>query len=507
MMDYFLTLLILSPLLGMLILLFVPHSKHKALKAIGLVATLLPLALCLILVAQYDFEMAGLQFVEEVNWVSFDTEQMTQAFYAINYELGVDGLSVVLLLLTTIVSSIAAIASFHIHERLKEYFLLFLTLQIGMMGVFASTNFFLFFVFFELTLIPMFFLISMWGYTYSERAAWHFLIYNGLGSAVMFIAILVLFFNTGTFNFEQMAFVMSLPATEAPWLTETLRMGLFLSLLFAFGIKLPIFPLHRWMLKVHVEAHPAIVMIHAGILLKLGAYGLIRINMTVFPDMTVQLAQFLAILGVINILYGAVLAFVQKDLKLVLAYSSVSHMGIILLGIAALNVSGLQGAIFQAVSHGFISALLFFMILVVYERTKTTKIDELGGLAKSMPIASGVFLAAGMANLGLPGMSGFISEFLAFLGLFQTYPVWAAIGVLGIILTAAYLLRAIMNATFGETPEQWMQLKDLRGFEYIPVVALLFFIILIGVYPSILADPLHDSVDTIVQSLMTRIGG
>lgn len=501
--NHLLSLIAFSPLIGILVLLFIPRQNAGAIKTTGVLVTLIPLILSLILFIQFDDEKKEYQFVEEYSWIQFQIPFVENQLMEINYELGVDGLAVALILLTTIVATLAAVASMHIKKRWKEYFILFFILETGMLGVFMSLNLFLFFIFFELTIIPTFFLIGIWGYQERERAAVSFLIYNGIGSAVMLIAFVALLMTTGTTNIPAITHFMAHPA----YITDSFKLGVFLALLFAFGVKLPIFPLHSWMLKVHVQAPPSIVMIHSGVLLKLGAYGLIRLGMGLFPEQVHGLSFFLAILGVVNILYGATLAFVQRDLKMVLAYSSVSHMGIILLGIAAMNISGLQGAVFQAVSHGLISALLFFLIGVIYERTNTSMIDELGGLAKSMPFVSGILLAGAMANLGLPGMSGFISEFLAFMGLFNTYPQVAAVGVLGIILTAAYLLRAVMGTTFGPAKEEWADLTDARGFEVIPVVILLGLIILIGVYPSILNQTINVSVENLVYSLLARIGG
>lgn len=497
---YLLTLLVFSPLLGIIALLFVQREQANVLKTIGIVATLFPFVLSLVLFITFDFGEQGFQFVHQMPWIEFVIAE--DLALDIHYELGADGLSVALILLTTIVTTLAALASLYIKQRLKEYFILFLILEIGMLGVFTAKNLLLFFIFFELTVIPLFFLIAIAGYIHREKAAISFLIYNGIGSAVMLIAFAVMFMYTGTVHIDALAEAFAHP----DWSTA-FKTGLFLALLFAFGVKLPIFPLHSWMLKVHVQAHPAVVMIHSGILLKLGAYGLIRLGLGIFPEQVAQLSFLIAILGVLNILYGAVLAFVQEDLKMVMAYSSVSHMGIVLLGIAALNDSGLQGAIFQTISHGLISALLFFIIGMIYERTQTSMIADLGGLAKSMPITSGVFLAAALANLGLPGMSGFISEFMSFLGLFGAYPWVAAVGVLGIILTAVYLLRAILNTTFGPAKEKWSELIDAKGFEVLPLAVLLGLIILIGVYPSILGDTIHGSVDYIVQSLTARTGG
>lgn len=494
-----LSLIAFSPLIGIIILLFINKQKAGVIKGIGIAVTLIPLVLALVLFAGFDFDKQGYQYEESIKWIEFPIEVSDHQFMQINYELGVDGLAVSLIVLTAIIGTLAAIASIYIKKRWKEYFILFFLLQVGMFGVFMSKNLFLFFIFFELTVIPMYFLIGIWGYVKRESAANNFLIYNGIGSAVMLIAFVALFMNTGTVDILALQMHVANPV----FLSEGFKLGVFIALLFAFGVKLPIFPLHSWMLKVHVEAPPAIVMIHSGILLKLGAYGLFRLGLGIFPEQIQSFAYFLAILGVINILYGAVLAFVQKDLKMVLAYSSISHMGIVLLGLAALNYSGLQGAIFQVISHGLISALLFFLIAVIYERTQTSMIGELGGLAKSMPFVSGVFLAAAMANLGLPGMSGFISEFLAFLGLFEVYPIVAAVGTLGIILTAVYLLRAVLNTTFGPAKEEWSELTDARGFEVIPMIVLLGLIVLIGVYPSILSETVGFS----VQNLLSRIGG
>ena len=499
--SYFLSLLIFSPLVGIILLACLPAGQEKLLKLVGFFATLLPLVLSIMAFAAFDRSIAAIQFVESREWLNFSTAnlQMVGVDLTIGYELGLNGIGMVLILLTTVVATLAAIASIHIKKEWKGYFMLFLLLEIGMLGVFASQNLFLFFLFFELTLIPMYFLIGKWGYADREKAASSFLIYNGLGSAVLLLAIVAIFVNTRTVNYEEVAAIFQMVGPGA----ESFKWGVLVALLIAFGVKLPIFPLHSWMLRVHVEAPPAIVMIHSGILLKIGAYGLIQFGLGFFPEQIAQIAVLIAILGVINLLYGAYLALLQTDLKMVMAYSSISHMGIVLIGLAALNASGVQGAVFQAVSHGLISALLFFLIGVYYERTKTTTIDNLGGLARSMPIASGFFLVGAMANLGLPGMSGFISEFLAFLGLFQEMPIIAAVGTLGIILTAVYMLRAVLNVTFGPTKDKWMELEDIKPIEMVPVIVLVGFIVLIGIFPSVLAEPLEIS----LQIILSRVGG
>lgn len=505
-----LSVLVFSPILAILVMAFIPHHQGGAIKKVGVLGTLLPLLLSLYLFATFHYGSSNLQFVEKYDWISIpiSLDQAGNPYgLEINYELGVDGISMPLLVLTAIIATLAAVASWQIKKRLKEFFILFHVLLIGMLGVFAADNLFLFFIFFEMTLVPMFFLVGIWGYGEREKAANKFLLYNGIGSGIMLIAFIVLYLLLQTMNMDQISNALTTAGHPiASAITPELRFGLFLALFIAFAIKLPVFPFHTWMLKVHVQAPPSIVMIHSGILLKMGAYGVLRMGIGFFPEQAYQFATWLAVLGIINILYGAVLAYVQKDLKMVLAYSSISHMGIVLLGFAAMNTIGFQGAMFQIVSHGFISALLFFLIGVIWDRTQTSMIDELGGLAKSMPFVSGILLAGGMASLGLPGMSGFISEFFAFLGLFGNLPVMAVVGALGIVLTAVYLLRVILRTTFGPTPDRFTRLADAQPMEVIPMVVLLGFIILIGVYPAILGNPLQQTLKTIVP-IVTGIGG
>nr|WP_295974303.1 NADH-quinone oxidoreductase subunit M [uncultured Bacillus sp.] len=502
--DHFLSVLVFSPLIGILLLLFVPKHKEHTLKFIGILGTLPALILAFITFSQYrkGFDLSKLQ--ESADWISFKNSVSYGDLFTINYELGIDGLSLVLVLLTAIVATLAAIASIHIKKEWKGYFMLFLILEIGMLGVFTAENLVLFFLFFEVTLIPTFFLIGKWGYFEKEKAAFSFLIYNGLGSAILLIVIIVLFARTGTSNIDTLRTLMAsdTPQFLAP-ISDSLKTGLFIALMIAFGVKLPILPLHSWMVRVHVQAPPSVVMIHSGILLKIGAYGIIKFGLGIFPEQFQQFAAIIALLGVINLLYGAFLAFIQDDLKKVLAYSSISHMGIVLIGLGALNESGIQGAIFQVVSHGLISALLFFLVSVLYERTHTTEIQNLGGMAKGMPVTAGFLLVAGMASLGLPGMSGFVSEFMSFVGLFKEMPVLASIGALGIILTAVYLLRAILNITFGEAHREWAGTTDVQALEYVPAVVLTALIILIGVVPNMLGEPLQ----TTIEILMQGIGG
>jgi NADH-quinone oxidoreductase subunit M len=536
-----LSFIIFSPLLGLLVLLFLPKHRSRWLKTTAIITTLIPLLLSLWLYADYNSTKGGKPYEELKTWVDASLNKeavgaVSSYSFKFQYHLGIDGLSLPLLLLTTIVVVMAALASVNVKKRWKLFYCWFLLLEVGMLGVFLARDVFLFFVFFEMTLIPMFFLIGIWGFMNREKAANKFLLYNGIGSAIMLIAF-VLLVSTAGFRADQVpdkqethlsysgsydviqqnltnpdSFVNTSPERmkaggDNPfYLSKSMRWSIFLLLLIAFGIKLPIFPFHTWMLKVHAEAPPSIVMIHSGILLKMGAYGLLRFGIFMFPGEAKDWAVVLAILGVVNILYGAVLALVQKEFKLVLAYSSISHMGIVLLGIASFNEIGLQGAMIQLVSHGLISALLFLIVGSLYERTGSTQLGDLGGLARSLPFISGILLTAGMASLGLPGLSGFVGEFLSLLGLFDSMRIITAVAVLGVILTAVYVLRSILGITFGPMSERYTALRDARLIEAVPMITLLAFILLIGIYPAVLTEPMKHGFDALLQQINEKAG-
>lgn len=536
-----LSFIIFSPLLGLLVLLFLPKHRSRWLKTTAIITTLIPLLLSLWLYADYNSTKGGKPYEELKTWVDASLNKeavgaVSSYSFKFQYHLGIDGLSLPLLLLTTIVVVMAALASVNVKKRWKLFYCWFLLLEVGMLGVFLARDVFLFFVFFEMTLIPMFFLIGIWGFMNREKAANKFLLYNGVGSAIMLIAF-VLLVSTAGFRADQVpdkqethlsysgsydviqqnltnpdSFVNTSPERmkaggDNPfYLSKSMRWSIFLLLLIAFGIKLPIFPFHTWMLKVHAEAPPSIVMIHSGILLKMGAYGLLRFGIFMFPGEAKDWAVVLAILGVVNILYGAVLALVQKEFKLVLAYSSISHMGIVLLGIASFNEIGLQGAMIQLVSHGLISALLFLIVGSLYERTGSTQLGDLGGLARSLPFISGILLTAGMASLGLPGLSGFVGEFLSLLGLFDSMRIITAVAVLGVILTAVYVLRSILGITFGPMSERYAALRDARLIEAVPMITLLAFILLIGIYPAVLTEPMKHGFDALLQQINEKAG-
>ncbi|MFH5187604.1 NuoM family protein [Paenibacillus sp. TAB 01] len=538
--SYILSLIAFSPLLGVLVLLFMPKHQGMWIKTVAIIATLIPLALSAWLYSAFNQQLEGMQFKEELGWITVPLNheaqglnQLTSFYLQFKYTMAVDGLSLPLVFLTALVATMAALASVYIKKRWKSYYIWFLLLETGMFGVFMAQDLFLFFIFFEITLIPMFFLIGIWGYMERERAANKFLIYNGIGSAIMLIAFFILVTTAGfgqvsndsgtsIFYSGDLSVISSHLFGEGSYVNQAdveggnpfflsiaMKWTLFVMLLVAFGIKLPIFPFHTWMLKVHTEAPPSVVMIHSGILLKMGAYGFIRFGVLLFPQQATQWATVLAVLGVINIIYGAVLALVQKDFKLVLAYSSISHMGIVLLGIAAFNTTGLEGAVFQLVSHGLISALMFLLVGAIYERTQTTMLDHLGGLAAKIPFISGILLVSGMASLGLPGLSGFVSEFLAFVGLFETKKVLTVIATLGVILTAVYVLRGVLSITYGPLKVQTETIKDARLIEAIPMIVLVAFIVVLGIYPAVLSAPLQQTVGSFDQFIHTvaKIGG
>ncbi|WP_433745328.1 complex I subunit 4 family protein [Falsibacillus pallidus] len=501
--SYFLPILVFSPLVMLLLLLIVPKTERKFIQWFGVIGTLPSL---FVAVYGYSEVLHGSHLSDwsiKHSWIQFgNISYLQEQLFSIDFEMGADGLSMLMVLLTAVIASMAAIASFKIQKEWKGYTLLFFLLEAGMLGVFTSQNMILFFLFFEVTLIATFFLIGKWGGIAREKASYAYLIYNGLGSAILLLVIVYLFVKTGTVNFEKLQFLLAGDGGEmASTISGAAKDWLLAAVLVAFGFKLPAFPLHRWMVKVHVEAPPSVVMLHSGVLLKMGAYGIIRFGLELFPDTFQKASIWILIAGVVNLLFGAFVAFVQTDLKKVLAYSSISHMGIVLLGLGAANEAGIQGAIFQTVSHGFISAFLFLLVGILVYRSNTTDIRKLGGLAKKMPKFSGFLLIAGLASLGLPGLSGFVSEFTAFLGVFEEWPIIGAVASLGVILTAVYVLKAIMDMSFGEMTPLKKIWFDLRKTEWVPTICLTVMIVVMGVYPSIVSTAIQESIKSILMGM------
>ena len=427
------------------------------------------------------------QFIDRFTWIPGETLQAS-------YFLGVDGLSVPMVALTGLLGFCAVLASWHITLRVREYFVWLLLLQTAVMGVFSSLDLLLFFFFWELELVPMFMLISIWGAGRKEYSAMKFLIFTILGSAFMLVAIVAVFLTPGVGTFDMTAL-----STQGTMLTSAGVLiplgGIFWLFFIGFAVKLPTWPFHTWLPDAHTDAPTAASVMLAGVLLKMGGYGLLRINVGMFPGQAVDYAWALVTLGVISVLYGAVVTLRQTDLKRLIAYSSVSHMGLVLLGIGSigvahgeLTVAGLNGAAMQLFTHGTITGLLFLGVGLVYDKTHTRYIPDLGGLADRMPVVAVSLLIAGLASLGLPGLSGFISEVLVFLGAFQAYAWPTALAVFGLVLAAGYILWMMERSFFGLRRERFADLTDASLVEAIPLALLIISIVGVGVYPAILTE-------------------
>jgi NADH-quinone oxidoreductase subunit M len=468
-----------------------PHSSSLAPpngpRGIAALVSGLVLVLALVLFANYNRGLGGFQFETNVPWITL---------IGANYHVGVDGISLPLVVLNALLTFLAVLVSWNLGLRTKEYFALVLVLETAVAGVFTSLDWFLFFLFWELELAPMFLLIGVWGGPNREYAAMKFLIYTVLGGAFMLVGILVLYFGSGLGTFDMIALSQFNYARD-------FQIAVFLALFLAFAIKIPIWPFHTWLPDAHVEAPTAISVLLAGVLLKMGGYGLIRLGWTL-PTALAMVAWALAILAIINILYGAMVALGQTDLKKIIANSSVSHMGFVVLGLSALTPIGLEGAVLQMFTHGTITGLLFMMVGLVYDRTHTRDVTAMGGLARQMPKIGVVFVVAGLASLGLPGLSGFVAEFLVFLGGFTRGGEWAwytVLGAFGIVLSAGYILWLLERVFYGPMAEQWRSLTDATRLEMAYVSTLVAVIVLIGVYPNLLLDIIANSVAPIVQRI------
>ena len=442
---------------------------------------------------------AQYQMVDRVaDWIPIESFQ-------VQYFLAVDGLSAPLVMLTGLLGMVAVFASWSIQERVREYFVWLLALQGAVVGVFTSLDFLLFFVFWELELIPMFFLISIWGSGRREYSAMKFLIFTILGSAFMLVGILVLYFATGSFDMTEMPALVRQAGTGLPALL------VFMLLFVAFAVKLPVWPLHTWLPDAHTDAPTAASVMLAGVLLKMGAYGMFRLG-GILPDVLRDVSWALAVLGVINILYGAAVVLRQTDMKRLIAFSSISHMGFVLLGLAsAVGVAGqvssigLTGASLQMFTHGAITGLLFLLVGYVYERAHTRHIPDLGGLAGRMPILGAALLVAGLASLGLPSTAGFVSEIHVFIG---TFPVWGwltALGAFGVVLTAGYILWMVQRVMLGPLNPRFAELRDATPLELVPIAALIIAIMAVGIFPGTITDVFATGVKPIVESLQTDL--
>lgn len=488
-----LTSIIFLPSAGAFLLVLAGRNP-KICRFIALSIVIMELILALALFVSFDRSATGFSFIERFTWV---------APFNIQYLLAVDGLSVSLVLLNAILGVTAVLISWTVAERVREYFILLLLLQTAVMGVFISMDLFLFFVFWELELIPMYFLIARWGSGRKEYSAMKVLLFTLIGSAFMFVSIIALYFSqpVGDRTFDMIALAQS----DLGGLVSSAGI-ISTGFLIAFAVKLPIFPFHTWLPDAHTDAPTAISVMLAGVLLKMGGYGLIRINSGIFPDQLSELAPFLAIAAVINVLYGAFIVMRQTDIKRLIAYSSVSHMGFVVLGLssfggAVTSTAAINGAALQLFSHGVITALLFVCAGLIYERTHTRYIPDMGGLITKMPFIGIPFIIAGLASLGLPSTSGFVAEILIFLGAYGAYPLATAVCAFGVVLAAGYMLWVIQRTLFGPSLERWKDLKDANAPGIWAMIVLLIPILLIGVYPRILLDVFENSILRIAMGL------
>ncbi len=493
-----LTMVTFFPLLGVLIILFLREEQKNLIRWVALLTSLVTFGISLNVLALFDPSKADLQLVINLPWIQV-------AKWNIAYHMGVDGLSILLVLLTTLLTPISILSTWTaIEERVKDFMVFFLLLEIGMVGVFLAQDLFLFYIFWEFTLVPMYFLIGVWGGPRRMYAAVKFFLYTMAGSILMLLAILWLGIQQGTFSVPELVAMNNIPAHLQFWL--------FLAFAAAFAIKVPMWPLHSWLPDAHVEAPTAGSVILAGVLLKMGTYGFLRFNLPLFPQAAVQLAPWMAALAVVGILYGAAVSYAQKDVKKLVAYSSVSHLGFVMLGLFALNNQGIQGGILQMVNHGLSTGALFLIVGMIYERRHTRDMDAFGGLWKVMPIYGALTLIVALSSMGLPGLNGFVGEFTILLGAWGAgnpggvlASNWfAGLAALGVILAAVYILFMFQKLFLGPVDkEENRALKDLNWREVLTLLPLIVLIFWIGLYPQPFFALMGASVDHLVTVLQS----
>jgi NADH-quinone oxidoreductase subunit M len=492
--EWILSLVTFLPILGVIALIFVPKERNVAMRWVALVTSLITFVFSLAMLALFDRTQPDLQLVVRLPWIRV-------AGWTIEYHMGVDGLSLLLVLLTTLLTPISILSTWTvIEDRVKEFMAFFLLLEVGMVGVFLAQDLFLFYVFWEFTLVPMYFLIGVWGGERRMYAAIKFFLYTMAGSILMLLAILWLGLRGGTFSVPDLIATGGIP--------QDIQFWLFLAFAAAFAIKVPMWPLHSWLPDAHVEAPTAGSVILAGVLLKMGTYGFLRFNIPLFPQAAIQLAPWMALLAVIGILYGAAVSYAQKDVKKLVAFSSVSHLGFVMLGLFALNAQGIQGGILQMVNHGLSTGALFLIVGMIYERRHTRAMDAFGGLWKVMPIYAALTLIVTLSSMGLPGLNGFVGEFTILLGSFGSDAIGSAwytgLAALGVILAAIYMLYMFQKLFLGPLDkEENKSLKDLSLREIVtlaPLVALIFWI---GLYPRPFFELMSPTVNQVVTALQT----
>jgi NADH-quinone oxidoreductase subunit M len=488
-----LSFVIFFPLLGAILLIFVPGEKKNLLRNLAFFAALVTFIVSLFLYFNFNSTTPDPQFVEQTAWLG----------YGINYHLGIDGISLFLIILTTFLFPIAVLSSWtYIQKRVKEYLIFMLLLETGILGVFASLNLFLFYVFWEAMLIPMYFLIGVWGGPRRIYATLKFVLMTMFGSLLMLVSIFVLYSfyyqATGVYSFNIFDYHRLI-------LNPQVQGWLFLGFALAFAIKVPMFPFHTWLPDAHVEAPTAGSVILAAVLLKMGTYGFLRFALPLFPDALERFLPLLAILSLIGIIYGGLMALIQKDIKSLVAYSSVSHMGLIMLAVFSLTMEGVQGAIYQMLNHGLSTGALFLIVGILYERSHTRLIKDFGGVSSQMPVFSAFFLVCMLSSVGLPGLNGFVGEVLCLFGIFTAHKVYAYLGVTTVIIAAAYLLWMYQRVMHGPvTNEKILTFKDMNKREMaclVPIVIMMFWM---GVYPQTFLRKMDVSVNHLLNRIHNR---
>jgi NADH-quinone oxidoreductase subunit M len=495
--SHLLTYLLFTPLAGAIILLFLNKEKENAIRWFGLIVSLAAFIISLVIYFNFDLSKSGFQFIHQFKWI----ENLN-----ISYKVGIDGMALLLLMLTTFLTPLTLISSWSsISKRVKEFTFFMLMLEAGMLGVFVSIDLFLFYIFWEAMLIPMYFIIGIWGGEQRIYASVKFFLYTMFGSLLMLVAIIWLaVYASGPLGH------FTTDLTElykvGPTVKENIQNWMFAAFAFSFAIKVPLFPLHTWLPDAHVQAPTAGSVILAGVLLKMGTYGLLRFCLPLFPQAAMNFAPYISVLAVIGIIYGALVAMVQKDMKKLVAYSSVAHLGFVVLGIFAMTQESIQGAVIQMVNHGLSTGALFLLVGIIYERTHTREISQYGGIAKVVPFFAFALLFASLSSIGLPGLNGFVGEFLILLGSFKSpvlgswwYTIFAASGV---IFAAVYLLWMYQRVAFGEVTNPKMNsLTDMNKREMLVLIPIFIFIIWIGIYPSTFLNVSKKSTAKVIEQV------